>query len=82
MAAGICVVSASVGSASAIIAHGKDGLLIDPDPGSFADAIEKLASDRIARQRIGQNAIATAKCYQWSEVLDDVVRSYRNLIAV
>ena len=82
MAAGICVVSASVGSASAIIAHGKDGLLIDPDPGSFADAIERLASDRIARKRIGQNAIATAQCYQWSEVLDDVVRSYRNLIAV
>jgi len=82
MAAGICVVSASVGSASAIIAHGKDGLLIDPDPGSFADAIERLASDRIARQRIGQNAIATAQCYQWHEVLDDVVRSYRNLITV
>jgi len=82
MAAGICVVSASVGSASAIIAHGKDGLLIDPDPGSFADAIERLASDRIARKRIGRNAIATAQCYQWSEVLDDVVRSYRNLIAV
>jgi len=82
MAAGICVVSANVGSASAIIAHGKDGLLIDPDPGSFADAIEKLASDRIARQRIGQNAIATAQCYQWHEVLDDVVRSYRNLITV
>ena len=82
MAAGICVVSANVGSASAIIAHGKDGLLIDPDPGSFADAIEKLASDRIARKRIGQNAIATAQCYQWHEVLDDVVRSYRNLITV
>ena len=82
MAAGICVVSANVGSASAIIAHGKDGLLIDPDPGSFADAIERLASDRIARKRIGRNAIATAQCYQWSEVLDDVVRSYRNLIAV
>ena len=82
MAAGICVVSANVGSASAIIAHGKDGLLIDPDPGSFADAIERLASDRIARKRVGQNAIATAQCYQWSEVLDDVVRSYRNLITV
>jgi len=81
MAAGICVVSANVGSASAIISNGKDGYLVGADPMAFADAIEKLAGDRITRRRIGQNATATAQSYQWSEVLDDVVRTYRDLAA-
>jgi glycosyltransferase involved in cell wall biosynthesis len=79
MAAGVCVVTANVGSSSAIITHGKDGYLIEPDPIAFADAIHKLAGDRVTRRRVGQNATATAESYQWSEVLDDVVRTYRDL---
>jgi glycosyltransferase involved in cell wall biosynthesis len=81
MAAGVSVVSAKVGSASAIISHGKDGYLIEPDANAFADAIHALAGDRITRKRIGQNATATAQSYQWSEVLDEVVRTYRDLSA-
>ena len=80
MAAGVCVVSADVGSASAIITSGKDGYLIKADPTAFADAIQKLASDRVTRKRIGRSASATAESYQWSEVLDDVVRIYRDLV--
>jgi glycosyltransferase involved in cell wall biosynthesis len=79
MAAGVCVVTANVGSSSAIITDGKDGYLIRAEPNSFADAIYKLANDRITRKRIGRNATATARTYQWSEVLDDVVRTYRDL---
>jgi len=79
MAAGICVVSANVGSASAIISNGQDGYLIGSDPNAFADAIQKLAADSVTRRRIGRNATATAQSYQWSEVLDDVVRTYRDL---
>jgi glycosyltransferase involved in cell wall biosynthesis len=79
MAAGVCVVTANVGSSSAIITDGKDGYLIRAEPNSFADAIYKLANDRITRKRVGRNATATARTYQWSEVLDDVVRTYRDL---
>jgi glycosyltransferase involved in cell wall biosynthesis len=81
MAAGVCVVSANVGSASAIISNGQDGYLIGSDPNAFADAIQKLAADSVTRRRIGRNATATAQSYQWSEVLDDVVRTYRDLVA-
>ena len=81
MAAGVCVVTANVGSSSAIITHGRDGYLIGADAKSFADAIQKLASDSITRRRIGRNATVTAESYQWSEVLDDVVRTYRDLRA-
>ena len=81
MAAGVCVVSANVGSASAIIADGQDGYLIEPDPTAFADAIQRLAGDRVTRRRVGQNATATAESYQWSDVLDNVVRTYRDLSA-
>lgn len=81
MAAGVCVVSANVGSASAIITDGKDGYLIGADPSAFAEAIQKIASDSVTRKRVGRNACATAQSYQWSEVLDDVVRAYRDLAA-
>ena len=79
MAAGVCVVTANVGSSSAIITDGKDGYLVRAEPSSFADVIHDLAEDRVRRKRVGRNAIATARTYQWNEVLDDVVRTYRDL---
>ncbi|HYU95338.1 MAG TPA: glycosyltransferase family 1 protein [Sphingomicrobium sp.] len=79
MAAGLCVVSANAGSASAIITDRKDGYLVDADPRALADAIVRLTNHPATRRRIGRNAVATARLYQWSEVLDEVVRTYREL---
>jgi glycosyltransferase involved in cell wall biosynthesis len=79
MAAGLCVVSADVGSASAIITDRKDGFLVAPDPNAFADSIVRLANHPATRRRIGRNAATTARAYQWSDVLDEVVRTYRSL---
>lgn len=79
MAAGLCVVSANVGSASALITDRKDGYLIDADPPAFADAIVRLANHPATRRRVGRNAVATARAYRWSDVLDDVIRTYRGV---
>jgi glycosyltransferase involved in cell wall biosynthesis len=79
MAAGLCVVSANAGSASALITDRKDGYLIDASPSAFADAIVRLTNHPATRRRIGRNAVATARMYQWSDVLDEVVRTYREL---
>ena len=79
MAAGLCVVSADVGSASAIITDRKDGYLVDADPSALADAVFRLANHPATRRRIGRNAVATAQAYHWSAVLDDVVRTYREV---
>jgi glycosyltransferase involved in cell wall biosynthesis len=79
MAAGLCVVSANVGSASALITDRKDGYLVDADPHTFADAIFRLANHPATRRRVGRNAVATARAYRWSDVLDDVIRTYREV---
>jgi glycosyltransferase involved in cell wall biosynthesis len=79
MAAGLAVVSADVPSASALITHGVDGYLSEPKCEAFADSIAKLLSDTVARKRAGKYASVTARSYQWSNVLDDVILSYRNL---
>ena len=79
MAAGLSVVSANVGSASALITDRKDGYLVDSDPHTFADAIVRLANHPATRRRVGRNAVATARAYRWSDVLDDVIRTYRRV---
>ncbi len=79
MAAGLSVVSANVGSASALITDRKDGYLVDSDPHTFADAIVRLANHPATRRRVGRNAVATARAYRWSDVLDDVIRTYRGV---
>jgi len=80
MAAGLAVVSADVGSASAIITDRKDGYLVDPEPATFADAIIRLAHHPATRRRIARNAVAVARAYRWDNILDDVIRAYRELV--
>jgi glycosyltransferase involved in cell wall biosynthesis len=42
------------GAASEIIEDGVTGYIVDPDdPGAIASAIERLASDPVARERMG-----------------------------
>jgi len=79
MAAGLAVVSADVGSASAIITDGLNGLLVAPDVIPLADAVFELAQDPARQRRLGRKATRTAWQYRWSDVLDEVVDEYWGL---
>lgn len=80
MAAGLAVVSADVPSASALIDHQRQGLLVPPrDPAAFAGAIEELVRDPAQRARLGRAAVERSRRFVWPEVLREVVRAYRRV---
>ncbi|HEY0595056.1 MAG TPA: glycosyltransferase family 1 protein [Sphingopyxis sp.] len=80
MASGLAVVSANVDSASALIEHGRTGLLVSPlDPGAYAAAVASLIEQPVRRHLLGKAAAETADHYRWHAVLTDVVRIYERL---
>jgi glycosyltransferase involved in cell wall biosynthesis len=79
MAAGLAIVSAEVGSARALIEHGRTGLLVAPvEPDAYADAVEALLVDRHRRRRLGRAAKAASLAYNWPDILDSVIEAYRD----
>ena len=80
MASGLAVVSADVDSASALIDHGRTGLLVPPqDPGAYAAAAASLIDQPARRSRLGRAAAEVADRYRWDAVLADVARVYERL---
>lgn len=78
MAAGLAVVSADVPSASALIEHERQGLLVEPkNPGAYADAVETLIRHPARRARLGAAAAAASLAYNWPDILDSVIGVYR-----
>ncbi|MEA3003659.1 MAG: hypothetical protein QOH81_2447 [Sphingomonadales bacterium] len=78
MASGLAIVSADVGSAQALIEHGRQGLLVDPmDPAAYADAIETLIRFPVRRKRLAREAVAASAAYNWTDILDSVISVYR-----
>jgi glycosyltransferase involved in cell wall biosynthesis len=68
MAAGVPVVSTTVGAEGLRYKDAEDIVLAD-DPGSFAEACIRLLSDDVARGTIAQNALARAqKEFSWEAV--------------
>ena len=55
MAAGVPVVSTTVGGIAEMVAHGESGFLVEPhNPVALADAIEKVIGDPALARRLGQ----------------------------
>lgn len=56
MAAGLpCVAARAYGTANTL-RHGETGLLVEPDPERFAEALQTLVEDEALRRRLGQKA--------------------------
>jgi L-malate glycosyltransferase len=77
MAAGLPVVSTSVGGAPELIVHGETGLLVPADDDAcLADALDDLVGDPQLRRRLGQNARKFALTHFR---MDEVCRRYEQL---
>ncbi|MGE4322857.1 MAG: glycosyltransferase family 4 protein [Sphingobium sp.] len=82
MASGLAIVSADVDSAAALIANGRDGLLVPPGEAlGFADAAEALIDDALRRQKLGRMAQEAAARYRWDDVLHGVLDRYDHCLA-
>ena len=80
MAAGLAVVSADVGSARALIADGRSGLLVPPaDAPAYADAVETLIESPRRRRALALAALAVSATYNWTDILDGVILAYQSL---
>lgn len=74
MAAGLPVVSTTVGGIAEMVAHGKSGFLVEPhDPVALADALEKVMADLALARRLGQAG------YERAEQLFSIEKNVREL---
>lgn len=81
MASGLAVISANVASASALIEHDYNGLLVTPrDVDAFAGAAHMLMETPGRRRALGLMASATAARYRWDDVLGAVADTYRQCL--
>ena len=69
MALGLPVISTDVGGMPYLIAHGKDGLLVEPnDVAAFVNAITWLTDNKDAYRDIAKNARKKVEAYDWEQV--------------
>jgi glycosyltransferase involved in cell wall biosynthesis len=81
MASGLAVLSADVPSASALVHHGRTGLLLPAaKPRAYADAAAALIANPARRQALGYAAAAEASRYRWDAILQSVVDAYARLL--
>ena len=78
MAIGCPVVATNVGSTKELIKNGINGILVDPDPYSIAEAILNMSENRDLLEKIGQRGVLTAKEYSWEQVVHKFVNVLRN----
>ena len=66
-------------TASEVISDGKNGFLIDKDPGEFASLISRLHDNREELLRVGQGA-RSSLVRSWEDVVDEVSDRYESII--
>jgi len=82
MASGLAVVSADVPSASALIADGRTGWLVEAHkPMAYARAARMLMQEAPLRRAIAAAASREAVRYRWDDVLAGVASDYRRCLS-
>jgi glycosyltransferase involved in cell wall biosynthesis len=72
MAAGMCVVSTSVGGIPYLVEDGETGLLVPPgDAPAMAAAVERVVGEPALAHKLSRNARALAERCDWSLVLSE-----------
>ena len=69
LAAGTPVLASDVGGNRFMVEHGKNGVLVPPSsPAAIASAIEELARDRDALQRLADGTLASLARFSWPAI--------------
>jgi phosphatidylinositol alpha 1,6-mannosyltransferase len=80
MASGLAIVSADVPSARALLAPGRSGLLVSPDPADYAAAIASLIEDEGRLCALGEAAREASAAFSWAAESASVEQAYRMLL--
>lgn len=80
MAAGLPIVSTSVGGIPEAITHEKEGLLVPPrDPNTLAQAIIRLCVDHGLAGKLGENAKEKVKTFSLEKMVRKTARVYESI---
>ena len=82
MAAGLPVIAAAAGGPTEVITDGVDGVLSTPeDVDELADHLRRLANSPVERQRLGTNAVESAKAYSDTAIAGALVATYARVVS-
>ena len=82
LALGLPVIATAVGGLPEVLENGRSGLLVPPDDESaLAEAIARLADDRILRHELGRRGRARAVEYGAGRMVHRVLNLYREIAA-
>jgi glycosyltransferase involved in cell wall biosynthesis len=80
MVRGIPVVASRNAGTPDLVKDGETGFLVEPgDSSGLARAIRRLSEDPELRSRLGRNALAQMKRYEWPKIVDAVESELRRL---
>ena len=81
MASGVPVIGSPVGGIPMFLKHEKTGLLCNPhDPDNIAEAINRLLSDDILREKVRTNAQSLVRLkFKWETIAQRMAEVYRSL---
>jgi glycosyltransferase involved in cell wall biosynthesis len=75
------VVTTSVGCATTLVDHGRNGLVVPPrDGASLANAIAQLLADAPLRARLADEAWCTVRTMSWARTADATIDVYRRAL--
>jgi phosphatidylinositol alpha 1,6-mannosyltransferase len=73
----------ATGGALELVAHGRTGLLVQPDdPGALAAALIDLAESPARRAALGAAGIEAARARTWDGAIDQLVGVYGSLLGL
>jgi glycosyltransferase involved in cell wall biosynthesis len=77
MALGKPIVASNKGGIPEVVTNGRNGILVDLDPGQIAQAIVRLCRDEGLRTEMSRNDLEDTARFDWSRVADEYLRVYR-----
>jgi D-inositol-3-phosphate glycosyltransferase len=81
MACGTPVVASQVGGLAFLVKDGETGFTVPVgDPEALCVRLRSLLNDRELRRRMGQNAAAFAREYDWTRVAEQVIELYQKVV--
>jgi starch synthase len=76
MALGKPAIAGNVGGVTDIIENGKNGLLVEPEPGRVADAIVYLHERQDVREAMVRNGLEYVSTFDWSHIVNRYLQLY------
>ncbi len=81
MACGTPVVASQVGGLAFLVRDGETGFHVPSgEPEALAERLTALLTDHDLRARMGQQAMAYARQYDWARIAEQIVAVYRELV--